>query len=93
MLQSESIPRGLTVREVAESQGLTESATRRSVNQGLIPSYKVGGARRIPASYLEELQRCGSLAAHVDALVASWPALSDEQMERIAALLRSSLAG
>ena len=29
------------------------------------------------------------LAAHVDAIVASWPKLSDEQLDRIAALLRS----
>jgi hypothetical protein len=29
------------------------------------------------------------LAAHVDTLVASWPALTDETLERIATLLRS----
>jgi hypothetical protein len=51
------LPRGLKIRVFAELVGLSESATRAAVSRGAIPSFKVSGARRIPASYLEQLQR------------------------------------
>jgi excisionase family DNA binding protein len=53
-----TISRGLTIREFAEINGVSESLVRRGVGDGSIPSYKVGGARRIPADFLARLQRC-----------------------------------
>ena len=59
MAPIEQISRGLTIREFAEINSLNENTVRHAVSQGRIPSYKVAGSRRIPAAYLENLQRCG----------------------------------
>jgi hypothetical protein len=56
-IDAQPIPRGISIREFAKSQGMAEASIRRRVGTGEIPSYKVGGARRIPLSYLEQLQR------------------------------------
>jgi hypothetical protein len=65
-VDAQPIPRGISIREFAESQGMAVASIRRRVGTGQIPSYKVGGARRIPLSYLEQLQR-GALTGGDDA--------------------------
>lgn len=54
-IDAQPIPRGISIREFAKSQGMAEASIRRRVGTGEIPSYKVGGARRIPLSYLEKV--------------------------------------
>jgi excisionase family DNA binding protein len=49
----------LTVAEFAAMNNVSQSLVRRGIADGSIPSFKVGGARRIPARFLDELQRCG----------------------------------
>jgi excisionase family DNA binding protein len=93
MSPTESISRGLTTREFATINEVSLVAARRLVYQGKIPSYKVGGSRRIPASYLEDLQRCEATTASdlelaAQKLVANWPKLTPEQAARISELLR-----
>jgi hypothetical protein len=93
MSPTEQICRGLTIREFAEINGMSEYSVRRAVNHGKIPSYKVSGSRRIPSAYLEDLQRCGDdteteIAKTAATLAALWPDLTDEQLDRIAVLLR-----
>ena len=84
------ISRGVSIREFAEINGVSQSAVRRGVDAGSIPSYKIGGARRIPLSYLEQLQRPGdAIEAAIEQIVAAAPPLSADQRTRIAALLRT----
>lgn len=47
-----------TVAEFAARANVSESLVRRAIARGDIPSFKVGGARRIPARFLAELQSC-----------------------------------
>jgi excisionase family DNA binding protein len=66
------------------------STVRNKVSRGEIPSYKVGTSRRIPAAYVEALAAAdNSLGAAVELIVAKWPKLTDEQLDKIAALLRA----
>ena len=45
-------PALLTVREFAERAGLSECSIRRHISDGTLPSVRMGGAIRIPASAL-----------------------------------------
>jgi excisionase family DNA binding protein len=54
----EDFTRGLSIREFAYLNSVSESMVRRRVATGDIPSYKVGKARRIPAIFVERLQQC-----------------------------------
>ncbi len=55
----QGISRALTVAEFAAVNNVSKSLVRRGIADGTIPSFKVGGAPRIPARYLEKLQSCG----------------------------------
>jgi excisionase family DNA binding protein len=45
----------LTVRELANATHLSESTIWRHIGTGQISSVKIGGARRVPLAYLEQL--------------------------------------
>ena len=51
------LSRGLTIREFAQLNGIAETTARRLVDKGVIPSYKVGGSRRIRADVAAALQQ------------------------------------
>ena len=44
----------LTIDEAGMALGLSRSSVRRLMNAGQLPSVKVGGCRRIPASALND---------------------------------------
>jgi excisionase family DNA binding protein len=93
LMQQQATSPDFSVRGFASKCNVSERHVRECISRGKIPSYRVGSTLRIPAEAVEML-RSGradgdDLDAHVDAIVASWPALSDEQLDRIAALLRS----
>lgn len=54
---AQRVSRGLSIREFAELNGVCESTVKRAVREGRIPSYKISNLRRIPLSYLEQLQQ------------------------------------
>lgn len=79
-----------TCNGFAQKFNLSPTTVRGRVSRGEIPSYKVGGARRIPAEYVDSFAGPDtSLDAVVDSIVAAWPKLRAEQLDRIAALLRA----
>jgi excisionase family DNA binding protein len=84
----EQISRGVSVREAAELNDVSQTLIRRLVRDGTLPSYKLGALRRIPLSALETLQRGGNVEAAVEAIVATAPKLTDDQRSRISTLLR-----
>ncbi len=86
-----------TMPEFAETFGLSLKDVQRKVSNGTIPSFKLGGARRIPADVVDALltpQPPDNLAAKIDGhirrLVDAAPQLTREQRDRIAALLHTS---
>jgi hypothetical protein len=91
-VDAQPIPRGISIREFARSQSMAEQSVRRRVGSGEIPSYKVAGARRIPLSYIEQLQRGDPVEAAIERIVAAAPPLTDDQRNRISALLRTGRA-
>jgi excisionase family DNA binding protein len=58
MQSVQQVSSALTVREFAARANVSESLVRRAIADGSIPSFKLGGARRIPARFLVELQSC-----------------------------------
>lgn len=46
-----------TIPEYAKRFNYALSTVRTKVSRGEIPSYKVGGARRIPAEYVESIRK------------------------------------
>jgi hypothetical protein len=88
MAAPEHLPRGLKIRVFAELVGLSESATRAAVSRGDIPSFKVAGARRIPASYLEQLQRAATdMDAELHRVAELAPTLSQAERDQFIAVL------
>jgi hypothetical protein len=86
-IDSQPIPRGISIPEFAKSQGMAASSIRRRVGTGEIPSYKVCGARRIPLWYLEELQRGDAVQSAIKQIAAAAQSLTDDQRSVISALL------
>jgi hypothetical protein len=77
-IDAQPIPRGITIREFAKSQSMAEASIRRRVGTGEIPSYKIGSARRIPLSYLEQLQRCDPVESAIDQIASATESLTDD---------------
>lgn len=86
----QQLSEGLTIPEVARLNKLSEVTVRRHVNSGKIPSYKVGGARRIRADVLAAIQLGDDGTDDVDTeikrLVDLAPKLTPAQRDTIAAL-------
>jgi excisionase family DNA binding protein len=86
----ETIP-ALSVQEFARRNAISESTVRRMVRTGQLEAFRVGVQLRIRPDVAEAVQHpYGELAKRVDALVADWPKLTDDQLDRIAALLRGA---
>jgi excisionase family DNA binding protein len=86
---TQSVSRGISIREYAELNGVCESTVKRAIREGKIPAYRVGKSRRIPLSHLEQLQRNDPIEAEIERIVSAAPPLTDDQRNRIAALLRT----
>jgi excisionase family DNA binding protein len=56
-MQCEELSEGLTIREFARLNKISEVTARRHVNSGKIPSYMVGGSRRIRVDDAAALQQ------------------------------------
>jgi excisionase family DNA binding protein len=48
----------LSVKQFAALTGVSISTVNRAIGRGEIPCYTVGSVRRVPAWFLEQLQRC-----------------------------------
>ena len=72
---------------------MSENLVRRAFREGKIPGYRIGATIRIPLSYISELQQPASaIDAVIDRIVAQAPPLTDDQRNRISALLRMGKA-
>ena len=79
--------RGLTVRQFAQKHGLSESSVRQNVRAGRIPSYKIGGSRRIPDTAV--MPEDGDFfMAEVRRIVDVAPKLTPGQRDLLVAVLR-----
>jgi excisionase family DNA binding protein len=87
-MQCEELSEGLTIREVARLNKISEVTVRRHVNSGKIPSYMVGGARRIRVDDAAGIQRTDvdDVDAEIKRLVDLAPKLTPAQRDTIAAL-------
>jgi excisionase family DNA binding protein len=87
-----SVTTDYTCDEFAKQFNKSPTTVRGQVSRGQIPSYKVGGSRRIPAAYVESLRAQpvrDELAEAVNKVVSEWPKLTETQLDKIAALLRA----
>ena len=83
-----------TVRSLADKLHVSERHVRECISQDIIPSYKVGRIRRIPAEAVEIL-RSGrtvdpaddDLSAQIKAIVDAAPKLTAAQKDKLAVLL------
>ena len=79
-------------KQAAGIAGVALSTIDRWRREGKLPHFKVGGSIRFHPSDVYQVagkSEQEALEAHIAALVADAPPLSDEQADRIAALLRS----
>jgi excisionase family DNA binding protein len=88
------VPEIISIREVCDRYGLSDKTVRRKIKAGELPAYRVGerlyklDAGQVEAALLQPANHQADIAAAVDRVLAAWPALTDEQLDRIAALLR-----
>lgn len=93
------VPPMLTVKETAATAKVSEHTIRRGIARGAIACVHLGRAVRIPAEEVERLTREGISLARIDVdrrideLVAAAPRLTDQQRQRIAALVGAGGAG
>ena len=87
-----SPPRDLTIDEFAHAVNKSPKTVRIAVSAGTIPSYKVGGSRRIPATYLDELRASAfnDYEAAIKRLVDAAPQLTAAQRDKLSVLLEVS---
>jgi excisionase family DNA binding protein len=76
-----------TVAEFAEKFNLAESTVRYKISAKTIPSYLVGGARRIPADYVEQVSTADPLDLEIQRIVDRAPKLTASQRDKLATLL------
>jgi excisionase family DNA binding protein len=84
---TEQVSHAVSIREFAKFNGVCESTIRRMIRSGQLPAYRIGSVFRIPLRTLETMQRGGYEHA-LERLIADAPPLTDEQRNRISALLR-----
>jgi excisionase family DNA binding protein len=93
------VPEYISVREVCDRYGLSDKTVRRKIKAGELPAYRVGeriyklDAGQVEAALLQPANHQADVAAAVERVLAAWPALTDEQLERIGALLRVGSGG
>jgi excisionase family DNA binding protein len=82
-----------TIKEVAALNKTSREHIARQIALGVIPSYKVGGARRIPAEAVDALMAGTTtpadddLDAYVQRIVAAAPVLTPRQLNKLAAIV------
>ncbi len=80
-----------TCDEYARRFNLSPTTVRNKVSRGEIPSYKIGGARRIPAEYVASIDRIRPVPITdeewVEEMLVKAPRLTREQRTRLAELL------
>jgi excisionase family DNA binding protein len=92
------VPRLVSIREISDDYGLSDKTIRRKIKSGELIAYRVGSrllkldAEQVEAALLRPTNN-DSIAPPVEKMVADWPPLTDEQIDRIAALLRVGSAG
>jgi excisionase family DNA binding protein len=85
----------VSVREVCDRYGLSDKTIRRKIKNGELNAYRVGprliklDAEQVEAALLRPASQHSDLASAVSQVLATWPPLTDEQLDRIAALLRA----
>jgi excisionase family DNA binding protein len=93
-----------TVNELAARWGCEPQLIYRRIRRGNIRAFKVGALWRIPADEVARIEAIGpvvdedgnptdDIEAHIAALVAQAPPLTDEQRIRISALLLTGTGG
>jgi excisionase family DNA binding protein len=92
---SQQLSEGLTIREFARINNISESTARRYVNSGRIASYKVGGSRRIRVEDAAALQagEPNDVEAAIARLVSAATPLTDGQRISISAALLLGRSG
>jgi excisionase family DNA binding protein len=82
----------LSPDEFALEVGKSVKTVYKAVNDGSIPSYKVGGSRRIPRSYLDELRASAfnDYEATIQRVVDAAPRLTAAQRDKLAVLLQGT---
>jgi excisionase family DNA binding protein len=74
-----------TCQELARKWNLSIATIRNKVSLGLIPSYKVGGARRIPAEWVHRAPRADpDTDSVVNAVINAAPKLTAAQRQKLA---------
>jgi excisionase family DNA binding protein len=88
------VPKLISIRDVCDRYGLSDKTVRRKIKAGELPAYRIGNrlykldADQVEETLLRPANHQADIAAAVDKVLAGWPDLTDEQLERIAALLR-----
>ena len=89
----------VSIREVCDRYGLSDKTIRRKIKGGELDAYRVGprliklDAEQVEAALLRPASKPNDIASAVAQMLATWPPLSDEQLDRIAAILRAGSRG
>lgn len=94
MSSSLSSPRYLTFAQAAEYLQVSTHTLRKWVNDGKVTAHRNPGGKmlRFDPAELDDAHSvipADELAEHAERLVEDWPALTEAQIERIAAILRT----
>jgi excisionase family DNA binding protein len=91
----QQLSEGLTIREFARLNKISEVTARRHVNSGKIPSYLVGGSRRIRVDDAAAIQQTDldDVDAEIKRLVDLAPKLTPAQRDTIASLFATAQDG
>jgi excisionase family DNA binding protein len=90
----------ISIREVCDQYGLSDKTVRRKIKTGELDAYRCGprliklDPDQVDATLLTPVTATGSaVEAAIERIVAAATPLSDEQRNRIAALLRTGSGG
>jgi excisionase family DNA binding protein len=90
----------LSIREICDEYGLSDKTVRRKIKNGDLAAYRCGArllkldAEQVEAALMRPVGAADrdwayeQLAAHAAKVVADWPKPSDEQLAKVAAILR-----
>ncbi|OBA63186.1 hypothetical protein A5647_04960 [Mycobacterium sp. 1100029.7] len=84
----DSVRPDYTPNEYARRFNISPATVRTKISRGQIPSYRVGGSRRIPASYVDSiLNPTEELDAAIKRIVDAAPKLTAAQRDKLGTLL------
>jgi excisionase family DNA binding protein len=90
----------LSVREICDEYGLSDKTVRRKIKNGDLPAYRCGprllklDPEQVEAALMRPVRAADrdwayeQLAEHAAKVVADWPKPTDEQLAKVAAILR-----